>query len=174
LSEQALRRGLRLEYFNLTYYVLEAIAALASGAVSGSVALISSGAVMIWPLGKCADEAERRAQKLIALSFFALGAWIFWNSLMGLWTPEVPSLSWAGLALAAVSLLVMPALARAKRQVGLTLNSAAMAADSQQTSLCAYLSAILRRPSPPSRLRLVVGRRGGKPRHDAYRLPRGD
>jgi divalent metal cation (Fe/Co/Zn/Cd) transporter len=153
VSELAIKRGLRLEYATLAYNVLEAIVALASGAVSGSVSLVSfgvdsiievsSGAVMIWRLGKCADEAERLAQKLIALSFFALGAWVLWKALAGLWSREVPSLSWTGIALAALSLLVMPALAKAKRQVGLTLNSAAVVADSQQTSLCAYLSAIL-------------------------------
>ena len=153
MSEQAIQRGLRLEYATIAYNVLEAIVALASGTVSGSVALISfgvdsiievsSGSVMIWRLGKCADEAERRAQKLIAFSFFALGGWVLWRSIAGLWTHDVPTLSWTGIAMAALSLLVMPALARAKRQVGLTLNSAAMVADSRQTSLCAYLSAIL-------------------------------
>lgn len=153
MSEQAIQRGLRLEYITLAYNVVEAIVALVSGAVSGSVALISfgvdsiievsSGAVMIWRLGKCADEAERRAQKLIACSFFALGGWVLWKAVAGLWAHEVPRMSWTGIALAALSLLVMPALAKAKREVGLTLNSAAMVADSQQTSLCAYLSAIL-------------------------------
>ncbi|MFN0102520.1 MAG: cation transporter [Bryobacteraceae bacterium] len=153
MSEQAIQRGLRLEYATIGYNVLEAIVALASGTVSGSVSLISfgvdslievsSGAVMIWRLGKCADVAERRAQKLIAASFFVLAAWILWKSLESLWSREGPALSWTGIALAALSLLVMPALAKAKRRVGIALDSAAMVADSRQTGLCAYLSAIL-------------------------------
>jgi divalent metal cation (Fe/Co/Zn/Cd) transporter len=153
MSEQAIRRGLWLEYLTVGYNVLEAVIALAAGGVAGSVSLVSfgidsvievsSGAVMIWRLGKCADEAERRAQKAIALSFFALGAWVAWESVERLWHREGPALSWTGIGLAMLSLLVMPALARAKRQVGVTIASAAMVADSRQTSLCAYLSAIL-------------------------------
>lgn len=127
--------------------------ALASGAAASSVALIgfgidsilevSSGLIMVWRLGKTNRESERRAQKLIALSFFGLGAWLLGKSLHSLWSREAPEESWVGIALAITSLLVMPLLARAKRRVGNTLGSAAMVADSKQTELCAYLSAIL-------------------------------
>jgi len=127
--------------------------ALAAGGVAGSVSLVgfgidsvievSSGAIMIWRLGKCASDAERRAQKAIAISFFALGAWVAWESAESLWRREGPALSWPGIVLAVLSLILMPALARAKRRVGMKLDSAAMVADSRQTSLCAYLSAIL-------------------------------
>jgi len=153
VSQQAIERGLRLEYATLAYNVVEAVVALASGIAAGSVSLVSfgvdsvlevsSGAVMIWRLGKCHDAAERRAQKLIALSFFGLAAWVLWEAVESLWLREGPALSWPGIVLAALSILIMPALARAKRRVGQEINSAAMVADSQQTSLCAYLSAIL-------------------------------
>lgn len=153
MSAQATRRGLLLEYLTVGYNVLEAVVAVAAGGAAGSVSLlgfgidsvieVSSGAVMIWRLGKCHDAAEQRAQRLIALSFFALGAWVAWESVESLWRREGPQVSWPGIVLAALSLVVMPALARAKRQVGQTIQSAAMVADSRQTSLCAYLSAIL-------------------------------
>ena len=153
MSEATIERGLRLEYWTLGYNVLEAVVAIGSGAVAGSLALVSfgvdsvlevsSGLVMIWRLGKCADEAERRAQKAIALSFFGLGLWVMWGAAEGLWKGETPAVSWVGIGLAVVSVLIMPVLARAKRKVGMDLGSAAMVADSRQTSLCAYLSAIL-------------------------------
>jgi divalent metal cation (Fe/Co/Zn/Cd) transporter len=142
-----------LEYATLGYNVVEAAVALSSGAAASSVALIgfgidsilevSSGLVMVWRLGKTNRESERRAQQLIALSFFGLGAWLLVKSLHSLWLREAPEESWTGIALAITSLLVMPLLARAKRRVGNTLGSAAMVADSKQTELCAYLSAIL-------------------------------
>lgn len=153
MSNPAIRRGLRLEYVTVGYNLLEAAVALVSGAAAGSISLIgfgidslievSSGAVMIWRLGKCAEEAERRAQQGIALSFFALGAWILVESIESLLHREGPSLSWPGIVVAALSLLVMPALAKAKRKAGVALGSPALVADSRQTSLCAYLSAIL-------------------------------
>jgi divalent metal cation (Fe/Co/Zn/Cd) transporter len=153
MSEAAIRRGLQLEYVTLGYNVAEAVVALTAGGIAGSVALlsfgvdsvleVSSGLVMIWRLGRCADEAERRAQKAIAISFFALGAWVLWESAESLWQGQGPAVSWVGIGLAALSMVVMPAVARAKRKVGLELGSAAMVADSRQTSLCAYLSAIL-------------------------------
>ncbi len=153
MSEATIRRGLRLEYWTLGYNILEAAVAIGSGAVAGSLALVSfgidsvlevsSGLVMIWRLGKCADEAERRAQKAIAISFFGLGLWVMWGAAEGLWKGEVPAVSWVGIGLAILSVGIMPVLARAKRKVGMELGSAAMVADSRQTSLCAYLSAIL-------------------------------
>lgn len=153
MSEAAVRRGLQLEYLTLGYNVLEAIVAIASGAVAGSLALlsfgidsvleVSSGLVMIWRLGKCASVAERRAQQAIAVSFFALAAWVGGGSAMRLWEREGPETSVVGMVLAALSMVIMPALARAKRRVGLEMGSAAMVADSRQTSLCAYLSVIL-------------------------------
>ena len=153
MSEAAVRRGLQLEYVTLGYNVVEAIVAIGSGAVAGSLALlsfgidsvleVSSGVVMIWRLGKCESAAERRAQKAIAVSFFALAAWVGGGSAMRLWERQGPETSVVGMVLAGLSMVIMPALARAKRRGGVEMGSAAMVADSRQTSLCAYLSVIL-------------------------------
>jgi len=151
------RRGLRLEYFTLGYNVVEAAVALASGAVASSIALIGfgvdavieslSGLTMLWRLNHDShpkrDLIERRAQKVIAFSFWALAAYVGYEAVETLWTRDAPERSWPGIALAALSILIMPLLARAKRRVGLGIGSAAMVADSKQTQLCAYLSAIL-------------------------------
>ena len=150
------RRGLRLEYLTLGYNLLESLVALAAGAIASSIALIgfgvdsliecSSGLVMLWRLRSDRtnrESAERQAQKLIAVSFFALAAYVAWESLETLIGREVPERSLPGILLAVTSLIVMPLLARAKRRVGRSLNSAAMVADSKQTELCSYLSGIL-------------------------------
>ena len=151
------RRGLNLEYVTLGYNVIEAIVAISSGAAASSIALIGfgvdavieslSGLTMLWRLNHDdhprREQVERRAQKVIALSFWALAAYVGFEAVEGLWAREVPSPSWLGIALALLSVTIMPLLARAKRQVGRSLESAAMVADSQQTQLCSYLSAIL-------------------------------
>lgn len=142
-----------MEYATLTYNVAEAVVSLLAGSSSGSVSLIafgvdsvievSSGSIMLWRLGRSSASAERRAQQWIAVSFFALAIWVLGQAIQSLLAREGPETSWPGIVLASVSLLVMPMLARAKRQVGRAINSAAMVADSKQTELCAYLSAIL-------------------------------
>ncbi|MDX2180581.1 MAG: cation transporter [Bryobacteraceae bacterium] len=152
--EQAvqIRRGLRLEYLTLGYNCIEAIVALGSGAASGSVALIgfgidsliemSSGSVMLWRLNSGASN-ERLAQKLVGASFFGLALYVFYESVEALFQQARPEVSWPGIALATLSAVIMPFIARAKRSVGRNISSAAMVADSKQTQLCAYLSMIL-------------------------------
>ena len=151
------RRGLRLEYFTLSYNVVEAIVAISSGAISSSIALIGfgvdavieslSGLTMLWRLNNDShrrrEQIERSSQKIIAISFWALAAYVGFEAAMSLWRQEAPSPSWPGIALAMLSITIMPVLARAKRRVGRGLASAAMVADSQQTQLCSYLSGIL-------------------------------
>lgn len=77
------------------------------------------------------------------MSFLALAAYIAFDAVKSLWFHELPEESYVGIAIAALSIIVMPLLARAKRQVAASLNSQAMQADSRQTDICAYLSAIL-------------------------------
>jgi len=151
------RRGLRLEYFTLAYNVVEAVVALASGAIASSIALIGfgvdavieclSGLTMLWRLNHDShprrDLIERRAQKLIAISFWALAAYVGYEAVETLLSGNAPHRSWPGIALATLSMIIMPMLARAKRNVGRGLGSPAMMADSKQTQLCAYLSCIL-------------------------------
>lgn len=151
------RRGLRLEYFTISYNVFEAVVALASGSIASSIALIGfgvdaiieslSGLIMLWRLSHDShplrDKVESRAQKLIAVSFWTLAAYVGYEAVETLWSGTAPERSWPGVALAVMSILIMPMLARAKRNVGRGIGSAAMVADSKQTQLCAYLSVIL-------------------------------
>lgn len=98
---------------------------------------------MIWRLTQSSQEAERLSRELVALSFFALAAWMLWNAIQDLRSHEAPAVSWPGIGLAVLSLAVMPLIARANREVGFGLGSAAIVADSRQASLRAYLSALL-------------------------------
>jgi divalent metal cation (Fe/Co/Zn/Cd) transporter len=151
-------RGVRLEYVTIGYNCLEALVGLVSGAVAGSIALIgfgfdslievTSGAALLWRLRRHEDFARREAAEKTALRivgglFFALAAYVVWESADALIRREAPRESVPGIVLAATSLIVMPILARRKRRVGKNLASDAMVADSRQTELCAYLSAIL-------------------------------
>lgn len=154
----AVQRGLNLEYFTVGWNVLEAVVALISGAVAGSIALIgfgldsvievSSGLVLLWRLHSDGNEmrrefVERRALRLVGLSLAALAIYVAVDSIWSLWEREVPDRSLPGIALAAVSLVAMPLLARNKRRVASELTSGALHADSRQTDICAYLSGIL-------------------------------
>lgn len=151
----AMQRGRRLEYFTIGWNVLEAIVAVGAGWLAGSVALVGfgidsvieclSGAALIWRLqtGTGGAARERRAEQLVGFSFFALAAYVAWEAGSDLWRRESPDASFVGIGLAVASLIVMPVLARAKRRVAVALDSRALVADSKQTDLCAWLSAIL-------------------------------
>jgi divalent metal cation (Fe/Co/Zn/Cd) transporter len=154
-----LRSGLRLEYLSLAYNLLEAAVGVAAGLAAASVALVgfgldsvvesSSAAILTWRLAaeqrgaRSAEEVERRAVRFVAVAFFALAAYVGARGLMALATQSEPEQSTVGLVLAAVSLVVMPLLARLKRNKARELNSRALEADSRQTTLCTYLSAFL-------------------------------
>lgn len=151
------RRGLRLEYLTVAYNLLEAVVALVSGGLVSSIALIGfgvdsvietfSGVVMLWRLRQDThaqrEAIEKRALRWIGVSFLLLAAYVAYESLESLLRREAPERSIPGILLAVSSLIVMPILARKKRRVGGNLNSAAMVADSRQTELCSWLSAIL-------------------------------
>jgi divalent metal cation (Fe/Co/Zn/Cd) transporter len=154
----AIHRGLSLEYFTVVWNLLEAAVALVCGAVAGSIALIgfgldslievSSGGILLWRLRADHDEerrerVERSALKLVGLSLLLLAAYVAGDSVVSLVRREAPERSLPGIALAMVSLIAMPLLARAKRRVASALGSSALQADSRQTDICAYLSAIL-------------------------------
>ena len=86
---------------------------------------------------------ERFALRLVGLSFLALAAYIAFDAGTSLFRQEPPDASYLGIAIAALSLIVMPLLARAKQRVATEIGSRALEADSKQTDLCTYLSAIL-------------------------------
>ena len=153
--EESLRKGKRLEYLTLLWNSVEAVVAVGSGVLAGSTALVgfgvdsliesSSGAVLLWRLSEKegGDSREGLALRLVGYSFLALAAWVGWDAAKALLRKEAPEESIVGIVLAAVSLIVMPILARAKRKVAGELGSRALEADSRQTDICAYLSAIL-------------------------------
>jgi len=134
---------------------VEAGVAIGAGWLASSIALIgfgvdsliecTSGAVLLWLLASPAhDESrERLALRLVGISFFLLAAYVCFEAVKSLIASEPPQASVPGIVLAAVSLIVMPLLARAKRKVAANLSSHALVADSRQTDICAYLSAIL-------------------------------
>jgi divalent metal cation (Fe/Co/Zn/Cd) transporter len=151
------RRGRWLEYLTIGWNSLEAIIAIGAGVIAGSIALVgfgldsiievSSGAALLWRLHMDAPEKRERAEqialKLVGLSFLLLAAYVAFDAAKSLITREPPEASYVGIGLAALSLAVMPLLAKAKRKVATSINSRALQADSRQTDICAYLSAIL-------------------------------
>ncbi len=148
------RRSLHLAYATAGYNLLEGIAAVVAGAVASSAALlgfgldsfveVSSALVVIWQFRSRVPEArERLALRLIAVSFFALAAWISVDAVRALLGAGEAQVSPVGIGIAAVSVVVMPVLVWAKRRTGRELGSATVVADSMQTMLCTYLSAIV-------------------------------
>jgi divalent metal cation (Fe/Co/Zn/Cd) transporter len=153
----AVRRGRLLEYLTIAWNLLEGIISIGAGLLAGSIALISfgfdslievsSGAALLWRLHLDAPERRERAEaialKLVGLSFILLAVYVAFDAIKSLVQRELPEPSYLGIAIAALSLGVMPYLASAKRRVALIIRSRALQADSRQTDICAYLSAIL-------------------------------
>ena len=148
------RRAQLLAAASVSYNVLEAAVAITAGAVAGSVALVgfgldslvevSSGLVILWQFRHAVPESrERRALRLIGMSFFALAAYVSVESVRSLAGAGEAAASPVGIVLAAVSLLIMPVLSWAQRRTGRALGSGSVVADSAQTLLCTYLSAVL-------------------------------
>ena len=147
--------GRRLEYFTLGWNLTEAAVAVGAGLFAGSIALIGfgidslieslSGGILLWRLQSTnTDESrEQLAHKLVGISFFLLALYVAFEAGKSLLRHEQPDTSVVGIVLSIVSLIVMPLLARAKRRVAAKIDSRALYADSRQTDICAYLSAIL-------------------------------
>ena len=152
-----LRRGIALEGVTVGYNALEGLVAIAAGVAAGSVALtgfgvdsvieVTSGALLWWrlraelgssPLG---PTVERRASRGAGFLLLALGVYIVTDSARLLLTGTRPESSLVGVLLTALSLIVMPLLARAKLGVASSLESRALRADAHETIVCAWLSA---------------------------------
>jgi divalent metal cation (Fe/Co/Zn/Cd) transporter len=138
----------------ITYNVIEAVVALAEGTRVSSSALIgfgldsvveiSSAAAVAWQFSaKDPETREKAALRFIAMSFFALAAYVAADAVLSLFGVREARPSAIGIALAAASLVVMPVLSLAQRHAGRELGSLSAVADSKQTLLCTYLSAIL-------------------------------
>ncbi|WP_109528236.1 cation transporter [Nocardia sp.] len=147
----------RIRWFvaaTITYNVIEAAIALGEGARVSSTALVgfgldsvievSSAAAVAWQFaGRDPEAREKVALRIIAYSFFALALYVTVDSIRGLLGVGEAGHSPIGIILAAVSLVVMPMLSAAQRRAGRELGSASAVADSKQTLLCTYLSAVL-------------------------------
>ena len=152
------RRGQRLEYFTIGYNWLEGVVSIAAGLIAGSMSLVgfgldsaievASGAALLWRLHHDLDPArreqvERTTLRIVGWCFVMLAAYIAYESGSTLIRQRAPERSIPGIIIAAVSVVVMPLLARAKRRVASGIGSGAMHADSRQTDFCTYLSTIL-------------------------------
>ncbi|MGY6652863.1 cation transporter [Amycolatopsis sp. TRM77291] len=148
------RRVRLLVAATITYNVIEAVVAISAGTIASSTALIgfgldsvievASATAVAWQFsGKDPEARERTALKVIAVSFFALAAYVTVEAVRTLFGADPAEHSPVGIVLAAVSLLVMPFLSYAQRRAGRELGSASAVADSKQTLLCTYLSGVL-------------------------------
>jgi divalent metal cation (Fe/Co/Zn/Cd) transporter len=154
------RKALFLAWFTVGYNIIEGVLSIAVGAASESVALVGfgldsavetlSGAVMIWRFRNYdtiseeeEERVERRATRLVGYTFIILAAYVVFESIRSLWGREVPERTLLGMLIAAVSLLVMPLLARVKYRTGQALGSRSLMADSRETLACSLLSAAL-------------------------------
>jgi cation diffusion facilitator family transporter len=151
------RRALLLSYFTVCYNVIEGFVSILAGALAGSIALVGfgldsvveslSGGVMIWRFllhGRVSEKEEERiedrATSLVGYTFLVLGGYVLYESLLKLLRHETPEPSLLGIAIAVVSLVVMPGLALAKHRTARAIGSRSLAADSKETLACAWLS----------------------------------
>jgi len=155
LRRRVLQRRIRLVVaITIGYNVIEAVIALAAGTVASSAALVGFGldsivevlsaAAIAWQFtAPDPEKRERVALRVIAVSFFALAAYLSVDAGLSLFGVREAEHSPVGIALAAVSLAIMPVLSWFERRTGRELGSASAVADSKQTLLCSYLSAAL-------------------------------
>jgi divalent metal cation (Fe/Co/Zn/Cd) transporter len=154
----AVRRARVLNVATIGWNTVEGVVAIVAGVAAGSVSLVgfgidsaievSAAVILAWRLhqernGGCMQAADARATKAIAASFAALAIYVAYESLADLIGGTKPEASTVGVVLAAVSLALMPALARAKSRLAPVLGSVAAKADAAQTNLCALLSAVV-------------------------------
>lgn len=148
--------ALRYAQATIAYNVIEGVIAVTAGFVAGSVALVGFGfdswievtaaTIVLIRLraeirGGTFDELkERRALRMVALTFFALAVYVTVEGVHDLVRGAVPEVSPVGIALTGLSVVVMPLLARAKRRVGEQMGSRLVVADAAETKLCAWLS----------------------------------
>lgn len=164
IMASARSKALTLSFFTVGYNILEGLVAVIAATMAGSSALLGfgldsfveslSGTVMIWRFwrfGPEADEddeddvaeAEVTSTRLVGLTFFVLGAYVFFDSTQSLVEQKAPDKSVVGLALAILSLIVMPVLFYLKYRLGKSIQSESLVADSKETLACLLLSVAL-------------------------------
>jgi divalent metal cation (Fe/Co/Zn/Cd) transporter len=153
-SAAAILAGRRIEYVSLAWTSLEALGGIGAGVMAGSIALIgfgadsvieiASSAILLWRLNHdFGEKRERTALRLVGVGFLLLAVYVGWEAVESLVKHQPPSISYFGIIFSVICLIVMPLLASAKRRIATRLSSRAMKADSQQSSICAYLATIL-------------------------------
>jgi divalent metal cation (Fe/Co/Zn/Cd) transporter len=150
------RRAKLLSWASLGYMALEGAVAIVAGIVAGSIALIGFGidsaiegfasVVIVWRFTgwrTLSEDAERKAQKWVAVQFFILAPYVAIEATRALMNGSHADESVVGIALAASSVVIMPVLGRAKQRIGSRIGSSATASEGKQNMLCAYLAAAL-------------------------------
>jgi cation diffusion facilitator family transporter len=154
------KKALGLSYFTVGYNIIEGIASIAAGFWAGSIALVGfgldsfiesmSGSIMIWRFRKHEklsqeeeEKIEKKAVKLVAITFFILGAYVLFESVKKLLRREIPDPSIIGIIIAMISIIVMPILFHLKYKTGKQIKSRSLMADSKETLACMLLSAAL-------------------------------
>jgi divalent metal cation (Fe/Co/Zn/Cd) transporter len=152
--DRLIGRAKALAWLSLVGMIVEGAAAITGAILASSVALLGFGLdsaieglasiIVIWRFTgsrRLSSSAEERAQRLVAITFFLLAPYIAQDALRTLITAQHPATSWIGIALCVCSMLVMPALGRAKQRIGFRLESGATNGEGTQNLLCAYLAA---------------------------------
>jgi divalent metal cation (Fe/Co/Zn/Cd) transporter len=154
------KKALILSYITVGYNIAECLISIFAGVMAGSIALIGfgldslveslSGSVMIWRFrrhGKISEEEEeeleKRAARMISVTFFILGAYVLYESAKKLTVHEIPHPSLLGIVIALVSMITMPILFYLKYRIGKKIGSRSLVADSKQTLACMFLSIAL-------------------------------
>jgi divalent metal cation (Fe/Co/Zn/Cd) transporter len=150
------RRARLLSWASLGYMALEGAVAIIAGIVAGSIALVGFGidsaiegfasVVIVWRFTgsrMLSEQAERKAQKLVAIQFFVLAPYVAVEATRSLVNGDRPDESVVGILLALSSVIVMPLLGRAKQRIGARIGSSATASEGRQNLLCAYLAGAL-------------------------------
>jgi divalent metal cation (Fe/Co/Zn/Cd) transporter len=148
------RRARQLSWLSLAYMTAEGTIAITAAVLAGSVALLGFGldsiieglasVIIIWRFTgsrTLSEEAEQRAQKAVAVTFFLLAPYIAADAIRTLADNDKPSTSWLGIGLSIASLIVMPLLGVAKKRIGASIESHATEGEGTQNLLCAYLAA---------------------------------
>lgn len=155
-----IQKVLKLEYILVGWNIVEAVVAIGSGIAARSIALVGFGldsvleviaaVTLIWRLKKSdwkdideENEAERKALRIVGITFFLLAGYILYESTKKLWFHETPAESFVGIILAILSSIVMPVLGFRKRQIAVAIESKALNADAVETLVCSYLSITL-------------------------------
>jgi divalent metal cation (Fe/Co/Zn/Cd) transporter len=152
--DRLIRRAKALSWLSLAWMTVEGSVAVTAALVAGSVALLGFGIdsaieglasmIVIWRFTgsrRLSDDAEQRAQKAVAVSFFLLAPYIAQDAIRTLIAGDHPTTSWVGIGLSLSSIVMMPLLGRAKQRIGERLGSRATAGEGAQNLLCAYIAA---------------------------------